>query len=70
MPICTFHFKSRKSYEKVAWELLDTHYSYSMYYGQAHFGKSRCITIWGQAAIDQVRSELLAARISFEELVL
>ena len=70
LAICTFHFKTRRTYEKVAWAMLDTPYMFSVYYGQVHFGKPRCITIWGEAAINKVRSELVSARIAFEELVL
>ena len=69
VPICTFQFKTQKIYEKVAWELLGTHYHFSVYYGQLHYGKPRCITVWGKAAIENVREECRRARISYVEYV-
>ena len=66
MDICTFQFATQKSFEKVAWELLDTHYMFSVEYGRVHYGLPRCITVWGPGAINNVMKELDASGISYK----
>lgn len=65
MDICTFQFKTKKSFNKVAWQLLETPFKFSVTYGEAHYGMPRCITVWGAEAIDNVRDALNEARISY-----
>lgn len=65
MDICTFQFKTKKSFDKVAWQLLDTPFKYSTVYGEVCYGIPRCITVWGARAIEDVRYALDEAGISY-----
>lgn len=69
MDICTFQFKTKKSFDKVAWQLLETPFKFSVAYGEAHYGLPRCITVWGVKAIENVRDALNEARISYSEVM-
>jgi predicted fused transcriptional regulator/phosphomethylpyrimidine kinase len=68
MDICTFQFATKKSFDKVAWALLETPFTFSVVYGEAHYGKPRCITVWGRKAIDEVRNACKEAGISYLEV--
>lgn len=66
MDICTFQFATNKSFNNVAWELLETPFKFSVVYGEVHYGLPRCITIWGAKAIENVMGELKSSRISYK----
>lgn len=66
--MCTFQFKTEKSFNRVAWALLETPFRFSTEYGRIHFGLHRCITVWGDRAIDNVRNACKEAGISYLEV--
>ncbi len=68
MSMCTFQFKTRHSFKKVAWALLDTPFHFSTVYGEAHYNLPRCITVWGDTAIENVRNACKDAGISYTEV--
>lgn len=69
MDICTFQFATKKNFDKVAWQLLDTAYTFSVCYGEVHYGLPRCITVWGRKAIEELTSALKETRISYKVVV-
>ena len=69
MDICTFQFATKKNFDKVAWQLLDSPYTFSVSYGEDHYGLPRCITVWGAKAIEALTSALEETRISYKVVV-
>lgn len=69
MDICTFQFATKKNFDKVAWQLLDTPYTFSVCYGEVHYNLPRCITVWGGKAIQNVIDALQDANISYKVVV-
>lgn len=69
MDICTFQFATDKSFKKVAWELLETAFHFSVVYGEVHYKLPRCITVWGAKAIQNVMDALQDAGISYKVVV-
>lgn len=66
--MCTFKFSTDRSFNKVAWALLETPFTFSVEYGNVHYGLPRCITVWGDKAIDEVRNACKEAGISYMEV--
>ena len=64
MDMITIQFATKRNFDKVAWQLLETPFKYSVVYGEVHYGLPRCITIWGAKAIENVMEELKSSRIS------
>jgi hypothetical protein len=69
MDICTFQFATKKNFDKVAWQLLETPYTFSVCYGEVHYGLPICITVWGAKAIQNVIDALQDANISYKVVV-
>lgn len=69
MDMITIQFATKKNFDKVAWQLLDTPYTFSVCYGEVHYGIPRCITVWGTKAIDALTSALAETRISYRVVV-
>lgn len=65
---CTFQFKTYKSFQKVAWALLDTPFKFSVVNYQNGKELPRCITVWGDYAIEEVRNSCKEAGISYLEV--
>lgn len=66
--MCTFRFCTDKSFKKVAWALLETPFTFSVEYGKVKLGLDRCITVYGDKAIDNVRNACKEAGISYLEI--
>lgn len=66
--MCTFQFHTDKSFQKVAWALLETPFKFSTVYGEVTLGLKRCITVWGDKAIENVRNACKEAGISYLEV--
>jgi hypothetical protein len=65
----TFKFRSVRTKQRIAWALLDTPFTFSVVFGDVHYNDPFCVTVWGKAAIENVRNECKKARINFTELV-
>ena len=65
----TLQFATKKSYDKVCWALLDTMYTFSVVFGEVHYGLPRCVTIWGEPAINNVKKACAEAGIKYKEIV-
>lgn len=66
--MCTFVFHTNKSYQRVFEALLDTPFAFSTEYGKVKLGLNRCITVYGDKAIDNVRNACKEAGISYLEV--
>lgn len=69
MDICTIQFATKKNFDRVAWQLLGTPYTFSVCYGEVHYGLPRCITVWGNKAIEELISALKETQISYKVVV-
>lgn len=69
MDMITIQFATKKNFDRVAWQLLDTPYTFSVCYGEVHYGLPRCITVWGNKAIEELISALEETRISYKVVV-
>lgn len=69
MDMVTIQFATKKNYDKVAWQLLETPFKFSVVYGEVHYGLPRCITVWGAKAIQNVIDALQDANISYKVVV-
>lgn len=68
LSMCTFVFYTNKSYQKVFEALLYAPFRFSTEYGKVKLGLQRCITVYGDKAIDNVRNACKQAGISYMEV--
>lgn len=66
MKFATFQFSTDKSYKKVCYNLLETMYTFSVVFGEVHYGLPRCVTLWGEPAINELKRACEEVNIKYK----